>query len=52
MKHHLTLTILLIGLLWTEHLRSGFHMVNKQWRLLLIPVLMTFVRKDHLQLGV
>lgn len=39
-----------IGLLWTEHLRSGFHMVNKQWRLLLIPVLMTFVRKDHLQL--
>jgi O-antigen ligase len=40
----------LIGLLWTEDLRSGFHIVNKQWRLLLIPVLMTFVRKDHIQL--
>ena len=40
----------LIGLLWTQDIRSGLHAVNKQWRLLLIPILMTFVLKDHTQL--
>jgi len=40
----------LVGLLWTQDMRSGLHIVNKQWRLLLIPVLMAFVRKDHTQL--
>ncbi len=40
----------LIGLFWTEDIRSGLRAVNKQWRLLLIPMLMVFVRKDHTQL--
>ncbi len=39
----------LVGLLWTQDIRSGLHAVNKQWRLLLIPMLMAFVRKDHTQ---
>ena len=37
----------LIGLLWTENLVWGFHIVHKMWYfLLLIPILYTIVRKE------
>lgn len=37
-----------LGLLWTEDLTWGLHIVHKMWYfLLLIPVLFTIVRKDY-----
>lgn len=33
----------LVGLLWTENMDWGWHMLNKQWRLLSLPCLMVFV---------
>ncbi len=40
-----------VGLLWTEDLSWGLHIVHKMWYfLLLIPVLFTIVRKDYIAL--
>lgn len=39
----------LIGLLWTQDVRWGLHTVNKQWRLLLIPIIMVLAQKEHIQ---
>tara|TARA_B100000795_G_scaffold129265_1_gene96346 strand:- start:5830 stop:7029 length:1200 start_codon:yes stop_codon:yes gene_type:complete len=40
-----------IGLLWTEDIAWGLHIVHKMWYfLLLIPVLFTIVRKDYIAL--
>jgi O-antigen ligase len=37
----------IIGLLWTQELDWGLHILKKQWKLLLFPILLTLVRKDH-----
>jgi len=40
----------LVGLLWTDDLAWGLHMVHKMWYfLLLLPILFTIVRKDHIR---
>lgn len=39
-----------VGLLWTEDLAWGWHMVNKQWRLLLLPFLMVPASRERLQI--
>ena len=40
-----------VGLLWTEDLAWGLHMVHKMWYfLLLLPVLFTIVRKKNISL--
>lgn len=36
-----------IGLLWTEDLGWGLHILKKQWKLLLFPIALTLARKDH-----
>ena len=39
-----------IGLLWTEDLRWGLHIVHKMWYFLLfLPVLFTLVKKDYIK---
>jgi O-antigen ligase len=39
-----------VGLLWTEDLSWGLHIVHKMWYfLLLFPVLFTIVRREHIQ---
>ena len=39
-----------IGLIWTEDLSWGLHIVHKMWYfLLLLPVLFTIVRRDHIK---
>jgi O-antigen ligase len=38
-----------LGLIWTEDLRWGFHMVHKMWYFIgLFPILFTLVRKDNI----
>ena len=40
----------LFGLLWTEDLNWGFHIVHKMWYFaLLLPILFTIVRKEHIR---
>jgi O-antigen ligase len=40
-----------VGLIWTEDLSWGLHIVHKMWYfLLLLPVLMSIVRKDYIYL--
>lgn len=36
-----------IGLLWTEDLAWGMQMLKKQWKLLLFPIFLTLVKKEH-----
>lgn len=36
-----------IGLLWTENLEWGFEMLSKQWKFLLLPILLTSLHKAH-----
>jgi len=37
------------GLLWTEDLNFGLEIIKKQWKLLLFPVFLTIVKKEHTQ---
>ena len=41
------LAVFFIALLWTDDLHNGLYVVKKQWKLLLLPVLITSVRKEH-----
>lgn len=43
------LALNVIGLLWTEDLRWGLHMLGKYWKLLMAPVFLTIARRDHLK---
>lgn len=36
-----------VGLLWTQDMAWGLEIVKKQWKLLLLPVFMTIVKKEH-----
>ena len=39
-----------VGMLWTEDLRWGFHMLHKMWYfILLFPILYTIVRKEYIR---
>ncbi len=38
-----------IGLLWSEDLAWGLKILKKQWKLLLFPVFLTLVRKEHIK---
>ena len=39
-----------IGLIWTEDLRWGFHMLHKMWYfLLLLPVLFSIMKKEYIK---
>lgn len=39
----------IIGLLWTEDVVSGLKIVKKEWIFLLLPIMMSFVRKEHIR---
>ncbi|WP_263833662.1 O-antigen ligase family protein [Sulfurospirillum oryzae] len=39
----------LIGLLWSEDLKWGLHIVSKEWRMLLPLIFITIVKKEHIQ---
>jgi O-antigen ligase len=45
----LYLLLHVIGLLWTEELSWGLHILQKQWKLLLFPIFLTLIRKDHIK---
>jgi O-antigen ligase len=40
------LALYVVGLLWTEELANGLEVLKKQWKLMLLPVLLTAVRWD------
>lgn len=37
------------GLLWSNNLDWGIHVLQKQWKLLLLPIFLTIVRKEHIK---
>ena len=39
----------IIGLLWSEDVTLGIHILSKQWKLLLFPVLLTLIQKEHVK---
>ncbi len=39
----LYMALFFIGLLWTENIGEGLDMIRRQWRLLLLPVLLPFI---------
>ena len=39
----------IIGLLWTDDLGWGLHILKKQWKLLLFPLFLSLVKKDHIK---
>ncbi|MHB8790958.1 MAG: O-antigen ligase family protein [Desulfobulbaceae bacterium] len=41
------LALHLLGLLWTEDTGAGLEMLAKQWKLMLLPVLLTSLRSEH-----
>lgn len=41
------LVLHLLGLLWTVDTAAGLDMLAKQWKLLLLPVLLTMVKPEH-----
>jgi O-antigen ligase len=41
------ITLHIFGLLWTQDMPMGFEFVERQWKLLLLPVFMTLVKKEH-----
>jgi O-antigen ligase len=36
----------IVGLAWTEDLKWGLHMAGKEWKILMLPVLMTAMKKE------
>lgn len=39
-----------VGLLWTSDYSWGFYTIKKQWKLLMLPVFLTMVKKEHTDL--
>jgi len=38
-----------VGLLWTEDLVWGLHIIKKEWVFLLLPIMMTFIKQEHIK---
>lgn len=55
-KNKVTLAVLayvllhVVGLLWTSDYSWGFYTIKKQWKLLMLPVFLTMVKKEHIDL--
>lgn len=45
----LYLALHVIGLLYSENLGLGLHILKKQWKLLLLPVFLTLVKQEHVK---
>jgi len=43
------IAIHIVGLLWSEDVAWGAHILKKQWKLLLLPIFLTIVRREHVQ---
>ncbi len=37
----------IIGLLWSEDIAWGLHILKQQWKLLMLPIFITIVRREH-----
>lgn len=40
-------TLHVVGLLWTEDMGWGLHMLGKQWRMILAVILISMMKKEH-----
>lgn len=38
-----------VGLFWTEDIEWGLHTVKKEWKFLMLPIFMFYVRKEHIR---
>ena len=38
----------IVGLLWSEDLAWGLQILKKQWKLLMFPIFLTIVKKEHI----
>lgn len=38
-----------VGLLWTENIDWGLHTLKKQWKFLILPIFMFYVRREHIR---
>jgi len=43
-------SIHIVGLLWSDDLYSGLEVVRKNWKFLMIPIFMIYVRKEHISI--
>jgi len=41
-------SIHILGLIWTEDLTWGLHILKKEWFFLLLPIIMSFTKKEHI----
>ena len=39
----------IIGMLWTEDVALGLKIMRKEWMFLLLPIMMSFVKREHIQ---
>lgn len=39
----------IIGMFWTEDVATGLQILKKQWMFLLLPMMMSFVKREHIQ---
>ena len=39
----------IIGMLWTVDVDLGLKIMRKQWMFLLLPIMMSFVKREHIQ---
>jgi len=39
----------IIGMLWTEDISWGLHLIKKEAKFLLLPIMMSFVKKEHIR---
>lgn len=39
----------MIGLLWTSDMGWGLHVLKKEWKFLLLPIFMLYVRREHIR---
>lgn len=53
-RNHLAIAVLvyillhIVGLLWSNNLDWGYQTITKQWKLLLFPLFLTMVKKEHI----
>jgi len=44
----LFISLNVVGFLWTDDINNGIHTLKRLWRLLMIPIFMLYVKKEHI----
>jgi len=39
----------IIGMLWTDDISWGLHIIKKEWKFLLLPIMMSLVKREHIR---